>query len=205
MGSSGIPLLDILERLTLCRLLLVDRGQHEAADTVTAIAGPLVEVTRRLDLAPFQLEALLLLAVAAKRGGEDAGVLMTTALRLGSRTRLIRVFVEAGPEVARMVYEQLETTSDRVFAAAVLDAVPPAHLASVQSMIREQGVTPLSAREIEILRLLAEGLSNQELADRLFVSLSTVKWHTSNVYGKLGVKSRVSAVSKARALGLIDT
>ncbi len=202
--SSGVPLLDILERLTLCRLVLADSGPLDASDTVTAIAEPLTGVTRRLELAPFQLEALLLLAVAARRRGEDVQELMTAALRLGSRARLVRVFVEAGPEVARMVYEQLQTSDDRAFVATVLEAVPPADMASVYSSTREQGITPLSAREIEILRLLAEGLSNQDLADRLFVSLSTVKWHTSNVYGKLGVKSRISAVSKARALGLID-
>ncbi len=73
-----------------------------------------------LELAPFQLEALLLVAVAARRRGEDARELMATALRLGSRARLVRVFVDLGSEVARMVYEELETTKAR--ALGLIDA-----------------------------------------------------------------------------------
>ncbi|MDX2061524.1 MAG: response regulator transcription factor [Bacteroidia bacterium] len=61
----------------------------------------------------------------------------------------------------------------------------------------------LSAREKEVLELLAEGLSNQQLADRLHVSLSTVKTHLSNIYSKLGAQRRTDALAKARQLGLL--
>jgi LuxR family maltose regulon positive regulatory protein len=64
-------------------------------------------------------------------------------------------------------------------------------------------VEPLSEREIEILDLIALGLSNQQIATRLVLSLATVKWHASNIYGKLGVSNRNRAVAKARALELI--
>ncbi|MFN8525203.1 MAG: alpha/beta fold hydrolase [Chloroflexota bacterium] len=63
---------------------------------------------------------------------------------------------------------------------------------------------PLSAREIEVLRLLAEGTSNVEIAERLVISPSTVKTHLSNLYGKLGVGSRARAVARGRSLGLVD-
>ncbi|MBX9785338.1 MAG: response regulator transcription factor [Chitinophagaceae bacterium] len=61
----------------------------------------------------------------------------------------------------------------------------------------------LSSRELEALQLMAEGLSNQEIADRLFLSLPTIKTHTSNLFLKLDVKRRTQAVEKARQLGLI--
>ena len=64
-------------------------------------------------------------------------------------------------------------------------------------------VEPLSEREIEVLRLLADGLSNREIARKLFVTVGTVKWHLHNIYGKLGVRSRVQAVSQARELNLL--
>jgi LuxR family maltose regulon positive regulatory protein len=64
-------------------------------------------------------------------------------------------------------------------------------------------VEPLSERELEVLGLIAEGLTNQEIASRLFLALSTVKVHTRNIYGKLGVNSRTQAVAKARALGIL--
>jgi LuxR family transcriptional regulator, maltose regulon positive regulatory protein len=61
----------------------------------------------------------------------------------------------------------------------------------------------LSEREIEILRLLCVGLSNGEIAKKLFISTNTTQWHISHLYGKLGVKSRTQAVAKGRELGLI--
>ena len=65
-------------------------------------------------------------------------------------------------------------------------------------------IEPLSEREIEVLQLIDEGLSNQEVARRLYLSLHTVKWHTGNIYGKLGVKSRTQAVASARQINLIE-
>lgn len=61
----------------------------------------------------------------------------------------------------------------------------------------------LSKRELEVLELMATGLSNQEIALKLFVSLNTIKTHTSKVFEKLDVKRRTQAVEKARRLGLI--
>lgn len=61
----------------------------------------------------------------------------------------------------------------------------------------------LSKREIEVLEFMAQGLSNQEIADKMFVSLNTVKTHTSNLFSKLDVKRRTAAVEEARKLGLV--
>jgi DNA-binding CsgD family transcriptional regulator len=62
-------------------------------------------------------------------------------------------------------------------------------------------VEPLSQRELEVLQLVAEALTNREIASRLFLSLNTVKAHTRNIYGKLGAHSRTQAVARARGLG----
>jgi NarL family two-component system response regulator LiaR len=62
----------------------------------------------------------------------------------------------------------------------------------------------LSSREQEVLQLMAEGLSNQEIADRLFLSLPTIKTHSSNLFLKLDVKRRTQAIEKARQLKIID-
>ena len=63
-------------------------------------------------------------------------------------------------------------------------------------------LNPLSERELEVIRLLEEGLSNQEIAARLHISLNTVKAHLKSIYGKLGVNNRVQAIAKGRELGL---
>ena len=78
----------------------------------------------------------------------------------------------------------------QVFPAAVLD----------DHAIRSSG---LSARELEVLQLMAEGLSNQEIADKLFISLPTVKSHSSSLFTKLEVKRRTEAVHRAKSLRII--
>jgi ATP/maltotriose-dependent transcriptional regulator MalT len=62
---------------------------------------------------------------------------------------------------------------------------------------------PLTERELEVLRLICEGYSNQDIASELVVTIHTVKTHASNIYGKLGVRSRTQAIAHARDLGLV--
>jgi two-component system, NarL family, response regulator LiaR len=69
-----------------------------------------------------------------------------------------------------------------------------------EDQLRQMGI---SKREYEVLELMARGMSNQEIADTLFVSLNTVKTHTSNLFLKLDVKRRTQAIQQAKALGLI--
>jgi len=69
---------------------------------------------------------------------------------------------------------------------------------------QQQLIEPLSARELEVLRLVDMGLSNPEIASRLSVASSTVKTHINNIYGKLGVESRLQAVKRAQELGLLE-
>lgn len=66
-----------------------------------------------------------------------------------------------------------------------------------------EGSHGLSPREFDVLLLMSQGLTNQEIADRLYVSLNTVKTHTSNIYSKLDVQRRTQAIDKARKLNLI--
>src|SRR4051812_29727326 len=62
---------------------------------------------------------------------------------------------------------------------------------------------PLTQRELEILRLVTDGLSNQEVSERLFITSGTVKWYLKHIYSKLGVGSRTQAIATARRLGLL--
>ena len=64
-------------------------------------------------------------------------------------------------------------------------------------------VEPLSERELEVLQLIAQGLSNREIGERLFLALNTVKGHNSRIYAKLGVRNRTQAINKARALSIL--
>jgi LuxR family maltose regulon positive regulatory protein len=64
-------------------------------------------------------------------------------------------------------------------------------------------VEPLSDRELEVLRLIVAGLSNPEIAEELFIAVSTVKSHVNNIYGKLAVENRIQATARAQNLGLV--
>ena len=81
-----------------------------------------------------------------------------------------------------------------------LDRSEPAKTALERQPLAE----PLSEREVEVLQLLAEQLTNRQIGRRLFISLPTVKSHTSSIYGKLAVHSREEAVARARALGILS-
>lgn len=87
-------------------------------------------------------------------------------------------------------------------AAAGQSALAPAIAHRLMNRMRAPG-TALSSREIEVLRLVADGLSNQEISKRLFLSQATVKSHLVHIYDKLGVESRTSAVAAAKEQGLI--
>jgi LuxR family maltose regulon positive regulatory protein len=94
-----------------------------------------------------------------------------------------------------------------VYARRLLTAFPPAELEQATPpgalAANAQLVEPLSERELEVLRLLAEGLSNPEIASRLYLSTNTVKVHTRNIYGKLGVHNRTQAVVQAKESGIL--
>jgi LuxR family maltose regulon positive regulatory protein len=90
--------------------------------------------------------------------------------------------------------------SGRVAAALPVAAPRTSTAAATQ---RAAPIEPLSERELEVLRLLAEGLSNKDLATQLFLSVGTVKQHLHHIYGKLGTTSRTSALARARHFGIL--
>lgn len=95
---------------------------------------------------------------------------------------------------------------ESIFPPSILNKLNPASQFSGNNPLvdkPDQLVEPLSSRELEVLQLIEEGLSNQQIADRLIVAVSTVKTHINNIYGKVGVETRVQAIKRAHELNLI--
>jgi LuxR family maltose regulon positive regulatory protein len=116
--------------------------------------------------------------------------------------------VDEGLPLARLLYRAAEQTSTPTgaYIGQLLAAFPPALEPSEQAKhqrLKTELIEPLSEREIEILRLIAAGLSNQKIAGQLILSLNTIKTHTGNIYAKLSVNSRAQAIAKARALDIL--
>ncbi|MCA9925039.1 MAG: hypothetical protein KC421_21845 [Anaerolineales bacterium] len=132
---------------------------------------------------------------------------MQTALTLGEPGGFIRLFVEAGSGIAGLLKRCQVSGVRQSYVQALLAAcgqTAPDVVQSPVSSLQSPLIEPLSERELEVLALIADGLSNREIAAKLVLSLPTIKWHTSNIYGKLGVRNRVTAVARARELHILS-
>ena len=157
-----------------------------------------------------QLRTGILQALALAAQGERARAveLLDEALALAAPGGFIRIFVDEGAPMARLLYEALSRGVRPEYVRRLLAAFPvddAGRAASpATSVAGSRLAEPLSARELEVLALIGEGLANHEIAARLYLSLHTVKAHARTIYAKLGVSSRTQAVAKGRALGLLS-
>jgi LuxR family maltose regulon positive regulatory protein len=145
-------------------------------------------------------EILILQAMAHQASGREseATAKMEQALRQAAPEDSRRVFLEAGP-VAGLIRRARRAAPG--FADRLLDDV--AAEARRKAISDQPLIEPLTAREIEVLHLIATGLRNKEIADQLYLSVGTVKRHISNINGKLGTNNRTQAVACAREMHIL--
>ena len=152
-----------------------------------------------------QLRVLVLLALGLRAQGEknNSVKVVSEALALAEPGGFVRTFVDEGVPMARLLSEAARQGVAADYIAKLLNV-----LRAEQQNIEDRShssplVEPLSQRELEVLKLIAEGLSNREISERLFVALITVKGHNQRIFGKLQVQRRTEAVARARELGLL--
>jgi LuxR family maltose regulon positive regulatory protein len=149
------------------------------------------------------IETLVLraLALQAKNDFSLALVSLERALVLAQPEGYIRVFINEGVLMAELLRRAGTQGIEAQFVAKLLskfDQIAQGPTAAVQPLIE-----PLSQRELEVLQLLANGLSNSKIADKLVITIGTVKAHTASIYRKLNVNSRTQAAARARELELL--
>ena len=157
-------------------------------------------------------------AIAAHQSGDELRALehLVQALDLAAEEDYRRVFLDEDSVVLELLPRlrpRLEGTPARAFVVRLLadydserhrtEGDRPTASSSPSSRPQPLPVEQLTARELEVLHLLAEGLTTPEIANRLYISAGTAKWHTINIYRKLGVHNRVQAVTHAQEWGLI--
>jgi LuxR family maltose regulon positive regulatory protein len=181
-----------------------------------ALLEPLRQQAETKDWQDERLKVMVLQALALhagtqrSHGKEDRAVqLLGDALALAEPEGFVRIFVDEGPPMAHLLYEALSHGIAPDYVRRLLSAFPdakpdPAAPPSTQAS-ESDWIEPLSEREIEVLALVAEGLTNQEIASRLFLSHHTIKAHTRNIFGKLDVHNRTEAVARGRALGILPS
>ena len=171
----------------------------EALDTA-------IENSRQRELAHRSVELLVLRALAEKENGDWASALadLRRALTIAAPRNYVRVFLDEGPELGALIdrldMEQLRGSEAAPLARRLQRAM---YTPEVQGGATIGKGEELTKRELSILKRLESGLSNREIAESIFVSEGTLKWHLHNVYGKLDVKNRSGAMARARALGIL--
>ncbi len=193
-----------LERMRLleARVLLARSQPRQAAAALAALSHDVAEIGHFGRLTQIRIWQ----AVAAEALADRLAALaaLREALSLAVAEGYRRAFLDAGDAILALL------PYVRDFASSFVDdllvrrapAVSPAS-ATAPSPATAALFEPLSERELEILRLVAAGHSNQAIADRLVITVGTAKWHVHNVLQKLGVASRSQAIARARELGLL--
>jgi LuxR family maltose regulon positive regulatory protein len=202
------------EHITLARVLLYRSKSDRADRSILEAMGlleRLLQAAEEGERTGRVIEILVLQALAHHVQGDIPAALvpLERALALAEPEGYVRVFVDEGRPMAQLLSEAAAHRIMPDYTArllAVFEAeeqksedeshLPPA--LPTQSLIE-----PLSQRELEVLRLIAQGLSNREIGERLFLALITVKGHNRNIFRKLQVRRRTEAVARARELGLL--
>jgi len=152
------------------------------------------------------IEILALQALAHQAQGDTSSALapLERALSLAEPEGYVRVFVDEGPPMVRLLQEAASRGVAPDSARRLLAAFPSTGPdGSHPSEGRCEGMELLSDREIEVLHLIATGLTNREIATRLYLSLYTVKAHARSIYDKLDAHSRTQAAARSRELGIL--
>ncbi|MGI5917860.1 MAG: LuxR C-terminal-related transcriptional regulator [Anaerolineae bacterium] len=190
-------------------------GEPLAVEAVRRLVGRIrsrYEIAVAHRLIRRQVDDSIILALAHHELGDDEEALacMERALTAAEPMGLLRTFADWPHPAVGALLRRLARQDDTGYRRRLLDALaaaPAPQSTSDQPSTTDDDRPPIEAlhpREIEILRHIARGLSDQEIADEMILAVSTVKWYLRNLYGKLGVNRRTQALARARAMGLFS-
>jgi LuxR family maltose regulon positive regulatory protein len=181
--------------------LLFHRGEDEDLKQGIALAVRILSLAESGKRNSAAMQALTLGALlhAALDDAKTSLAWLEHALVLAEPEGTIRLFVDEGAPLAALLRHLLHSP----YAQKLLAFFPASSQESKASQQGEGLIEPLTERELEVLRLLAEGLKYAEIASQLVVSVNTVRYHVKGIYGKLGVEKQAKAIERARGLGLL--
>jgi LuxR family maltose regulon positive regulatory protein len=204
-SRSAAEKLRDFEELTRSRILLSRGDYSESLSVVNCV----LEKSRAAGRTASVIEANIIRALVLESLGDcQAGIeSMIEAVGLAEPEGFVRVFLNSGKSTADLLsrVRQLKIPSNVMrYSWRLLEAFNEAGLIHSLPKTMNVLVEPLSARELEVLRLIADGLSNPEIATRLYLSVNTLRAHATHIFQKLDVHNRMQAVARAKELGLLD-
>jgi LuxR family maltose regulon positive regulatory protein len=194
------------KHITLAQIYLAQRRLSDAQHLLDRLLLP-AQAAGRMGRV-LEIEILQALTAAALGQRTEALTTLERALSLAAPEGYVRIFVDQGPEMAALLQEAYQRGMAREYVEKLLAAFPDFGLDGENQIANPQSknlnlIEPLTARELEVLRLIADGASNGVIAQTLIVSLGTVKKHVNNIFGKLHVQSRTQAIARAHELQII--
>jgi LuxR family maltose regulon positive regulatory protein len=198
--EEEIPYQHEFEYIILLRVLLI-QSDYEAA---LAISKRLIQQAFTAGRMGVVIEVLIIQALAfqGKKETEQALVALERALGIAQPEGYIRSFLDEGEAMTRLLCQVQSRQAGSGYAAVLLSKIGKISGMTQPSM--HLLIEPLTAREVEVLKLIKTGCSNQEIAGQLVISITTVKRHISNIYGKLGVKSRTQALAIGKEFKIFE-
>ena len=180
---------------------LLSQNEHEKA---IKLSERLIQQANDFGRTSIVLECLILQSRAffAKKDNEEALISLNMALTLAQPEGYMRLFLDEGEVLTRLLCLAHARQIGNGYTGVLLAALEKTTNSTPLSM--QLLVEPLTDREIEVLQLIKIGCSNNEIAEKLFISIATVKRHISNIYSKLGVKSRTQAIAIGIELKILD-
>jgi LuxR family maltose regulon positive regulatory protein len=180
--------------LTLVRFLL-KTGERE---NIPSILDPLIKREQEQGRSRTGMEAMILMALfhRAEKDIPSAVDYLSQALELAAPEGFIRIFLDEGEALLDLLPKARQAAPELV--EAILDSLQSESGKSPLDQLPD----PLSEQELRVLGLIVAGKTNREIADELFISVGTAKWHVHNILQKLGVSNRSQAAARARELGL---
>ena len=207
--DDDLSYLHEFEHMTLARVLIAQYESERvdgAVDDAVRLLERLLHAAEEGGRVGSAIEILAMQALAHQAQGDTSLALepLGRALSLAEPECYVRVFVNEGPPMARLLQEAASRGVAPDSARRLLAAFPSARPGGAHSSkARSEGKDLLSERELEVLQLIAAGLTNREIAGRLYLSLYTVKAHARSIYDKLDAHSRTQAAARARELGIL--
>jgi LuxR family maltose regulon positive regulatory protein len=194
--KNQITYFSLFDFILLARIWTAQNKLDEAFDLLNHLLKE-AETNQRTS-STIEIFILLSLVASEKEDLDQAFSFLEQALRHGEPEGFVQLFVDQGSPIQTLLkMMRTEDTRIREYIGKILIAFGDKSIQS-STLSSQPLIDPLSEREIEVLQLIAEGLTNKEVGDRLFPSLNTFKIHTRNIYSKLAVKNRTQAISIAK-------